>query len=181
MVETIRSASTRTIASSHWSWTERQSSLAFSCRFHREPTTFAISYRVRSRAAACLEVRRTSSREAAAKRSVSSTVAIQTPESKSRISLIVSIASTDRRVVVAHLPDELRGITTHRFRWPEHLFQLAPKVRLIRNHLSLDHPPQEVLATLLYTVGGTVDPSQQIVRDLDLKLGHLVRVSRGFG
>jgi hypothetical protein len=84
-------------------------------------------------------------------------------------------------VTIPFFPNHLRSIATHRPRRPDQLFEFPAQLRIAAIDFLLGDSPEKGIARLPDALGDPIDLMQQIVRDLDLDLGHLARVSRGFG
>jgi hypothetical protein len=60
------------------------------------------------------------------------------------------------------------------------LFEFLAEARVARRDLLLDDPQQKRVAGLTGSVGGSINLIQKIVREIDLGLGHLASIGRGF-
>jgi hypothetical protein len=61
------------------------------------------------------------------------------------------------------------------------LFEFLAQARVARRDLLLDDPQQKRVAGLTGSVGSSINLIQEIIGKIDLDLGHLASIGRGFG
>jgi hypothetical protein len=66
-------------------------------------------------------------------------------------------------------------------RGTQHVFHPFAEASLALVDSLLGYAAQEFLTAFPFMVGGTVDAMKQIVWEIDLDLGHIARIGRGFG
>jgi hypothetical protein len=73
------------------------------------------------------------------------------------------------------------GFTAAVDRWTHHLLDFLDPLSVAAMHFRLGDTAEELIPALAPATGDAIDLPQQIVGEIELDLGHLASIGRGFG